>query len=154
MPMLSDELFETIIHNTPLISIDLIIEDENKNILIGKRNNRPARGFWFVPGGRVLKDESLDDAFMRLTDIELGTQISRRDAGFIGIYEHFYNDNFYSDEFSTHYIVLAYKITLNKAELVLPEVQHNEYCWVSESELLNNGQVHFNTKAYFLNHKG
>lgn len=152
--MLSDELFETIIHNTPLISIDLIIEDESKNILIGKRNNRPARGFWFVPGGRVLKDESLDDAFMRLTDIELGTQISRRNAGFIGVYEHFYNDNFYNEEFSTHYIVLAYKIIIDRAELMLPEVQHNEYCWVSESELLNNGQVHFNTKAYFLNHKG
>ncbi|HGY7193620.1 TPA: NUDIX domain-containing protein, partial [Escherichia coli] len=60
---LDDNAFKNIIRNTPLISIDLIIQNEKDEYLVGKRNNRPARGFWFVPGGRILKDESLDNGF-------------------------------------------------------------------------------------------
>ncbi|EIB9633284.1 GDP-mannose mannosyl hydrolase, partial [Escherichia coli] len=48
---LDDNAFKNIIRNTPLISIDLIIQNEKDEYLVGKRNNRPARGFWFVPGG-------------------------------------------------------------------------------------------------------
>ena len=29
---------------------------------MGQRTNEPARGSWFVPGGRILKDEPLDEA--------------------------------------------------------------------------------------------
>ncbi|HGU2589280.1 TPA: NUDIX domain-containing protein, partial [Escherichia coli] len=47
--------FATIVRSTPLISIDLIVENEFGEILLGKRINRPAQGYWFVPGGRVLK---------------------------------------------------------------------------------------------------
>lgn len=151
MSLLNDELFKSIILNAPLIAIDLIIEDENKNILIGKRNNRPARGFWFVPGGRILKNESLNSAFIRLTVSEIGIQIKRSEGTLLGVYEHFYDDNFYNETFSTHYVVLAYKLSVTSKDLVLPIIQHNDYCWVSESALLDNEQVHFNTKAYFIN---
>ncbi len=53
--VLNDSLFKTIVANTPLISIDLIIQNSQKKILLGKRINRPAQGYWFVPGGRVRK---------------------------------------------------------------------------------------------------
>ena len=50
---LSQQAFATVVESTPLISIDLIVENEQGEILLGKRTNRPARGYWFVPGGRV-----------------------------------------------------------------------------------------------------
>lgn len=50
---LSQEDFATVVRSTPLISIDLIVENERGEFLLGKRTNRPAQGFWFVPGGRV-----------------------------------------------------------------------------------------------------
>ena len=69
--MLPVDTFKTIIASTPLISIDLIIRNKNGDVLLGKRINRPAQGFWFVPGGRVLKDESFALAFKRLIKVEL-----------------------------------------------------------------------------------
>lgn len=63
---LSDETFKSVIQHTPLISIDLIVRNEQGEVLLGKRVNAPAKGYWFVPGGRVRKNETLDDAFVRL----------------------------------------------------------------------------------------
>ena len=56
---LRHEDFATVVRSTPLISIDLIVENAHGEFLLGKRLNRPAQGYWFVPGGRVQKDEPL-----------------------------------------------------------------------------------------------
>ncbi|HFP9333021.1 TPA: GDP-mannose mannosyl hydrolase [Raoultella planticola] len=147
---LDDNTFKNVIKNTPLISIDLIIQNEKSEYLVGKRNNRPARGFWFVPGGRIQKDESLDNGFARLTNNEIGIERMRNESIFLGIFEHFYDDNFYDSAFSTHYIVLAYKISIISNGFVFPHDQHNEYQWMSVDEILNNDLVHVNTKTYFM----
>ncbi|VEB85871.1 GDP-mannose mannosyl hydrolase) [Citrobacter koseri] len=78
---LRQEDFATVVRSTPLISIDLIVENERGEFLLGKRTNRPAQGYWFVPGGRVQKDETLEKAFERLTQAETGaafTAVRRR----------------------------------------------------------------------------
>jgi colanic acid biosynthesis protein WcaH len=51
---LDDTTFKTVIASTPLISIDLVVKNTKGEYLLGYRNNRPAQGFWFVPGGRIL----------------------------------------------------------------------------------------------------
>ena len=109
---LETELFKSIVEHTPLISIDLIIRNEDGKALLGQRLNRPAQNYWFVPGGRILKDESFENAFKRVTFEELGVQISINEAKFLGIYEHFYSDNFSGTCFSTHYVVHGYEISL------------------------------------------
>jgi colanic acid biosynthesis protein WcaH len=147
------ELFGQVIDATPLVSIDLVIQDAQGQVLLGKRVNRPAKGFWFVPGGRVRKNEMLDEAFQRLTNIELGIELSRNDATLLGVYQHLYEDNALEIEnVSTHYVVIAYKIKLNAAlpnENVRLDDQHSDQRWWSEQELLLSSEVHANTKAYF-----
>lgn len=145
--MLPLATFKTVIASTPLLSIDLIIKNSEGKILLGKRTNRPAQGFWFVPGGRVLKDEQLDKAYVRLLNSELA--LDKCEAKFLGVYQHFYADNFSEDDFSTHYIVLAYELIFNGSIINLPNEQHNEYRWFKESELLNHSEVHNHTKWYF-----
>jgi colanic acid biosynthesis protein WcaH len=145
--MLPLENFKTIVASTPLVSIDLIVRNLQYEILLGKRTNRPAKGYWFVPGGRVLKDESLEKAILRLTAAELNVASSR--ANFKGVYQHFYDDNFSTDDFTTHYIVLAYEIFLDEDLLSLPLEQHSEYHWFTENQLLKNQEVHEHTKWYF-----
>lgn len=56
---LDNTTFSTVLDSTPLVSIDLVIENTQGEILLGERKNRPAQGYWFVPGGRILKNESL-----------------------------------------------------------------------------------------------
>ena len=91
--ILSKEVFSTVVENTPLIAIDLIVQNDKGQVLLGKRVNEPALGFWFVPGGRIFKDETLDMAFSRTVQEELSIEMNRVDAEFDKTYEHFYDNN-------------------------------------------------------------
>lgn len=144
---LDKTLFATIVSHTPLLSIDLIVRNSEGKILLGKRRNEPAKGYWFVPGGRVFKDEHLDAAFERIAKEELGIDIKRKEAEFLGVYEHFYNNNVFNDNFSTHYIVLGHKIAIE--ENITLNDQHDAYRFFTEQELLQDTQVHRYTKDYY-----
>ena len=151
--MLPLKTFKTVIASTPLISIDLIVRNSQQQILLGKRINKPAQGYWFVPGGRVLKDETLECAYKSLVKKELGIKekaIESINAKFKGIYQHIYNDNVTGGgDFSTHYVVMAYEVEFDGSLNSLPKDQHNNYKWFSEKTLLLDDSVHENTKWYF-----
>ncbi len=154
MHNLSIEDFKNIIRNTPLISIDLVIENPEGKILLGWRNNLPAKGYWFVPGGRIHKDEHFADAFRRIVKTETNLLVEITDVTFLGVYEHIYpGENFSGDpSFGTHYIVIAYRVKLNQPVLDLPKEQHADYWWATIDEILEDSNVHVNTRNYFNGH--
>ena len=78
---LGQQAFLEVIDRTPLVAIDLVVVDPQQRVLCGKRTNQPARGFWFAPGGRILKGETLDAAFARIATAELGADEWRRADG-------------------------------------------------------------------------
>nr|WP_158972880.1 GDP-mannose mannosyl hydrolase [Paraglaciecola sp. L3A3] len=145
---LDDNTFSTVITSAPLVSIDLLVKNKQNQYLLGLRNNRPAKGYWFVPGGRILKDETIDAAFIRLTKEELGVTFERTDAVFLGPYEHFYKDYVFGTDTSTHYVVLAYTIVIDINLAELPNSQHCQYQWLSREDLLNSDSVHKHSKWY------
>ena len=148
--MISDEQFLKVIDTTPLVSIDLVLEDPQGKILLGKRTNRPAQGYWFVPGGRIQKNEKLADAIKRISLAELGTELTLSDGQLLGAFDHIYDDNFSGvDGINTHYVVLAYRISLKDDFEIVPDEQHSEMKWWDRKDLLNDPDVHQNTKAYF-----
>ena len=155
MKKLSVEAFGFIIKNTPLISIDLIVENQDGKILLGWRTNSPAKNHWFVPGGRILKDELFKEAFARIVLSEIGLELTIDDAVPLGVYEHMYPcDNFHEDSsYNTHYVVNAYHIKLQHHLDKLPEDQHDKYWWASEKEILKDDLVHQNTQNYFNGHR-
>lgn len=146
---LSREDFATVVRSTPLVSIDLLVENRRGEYLLGRRNNRPAQGFWFVPGGRVQKDETLACAFERLTRAELGQTMTFGQGRFYGVWQHFYGDNFGGEDFSTHYIVLGFRLQVDSQALRLPDEQHAAWRWQLPEALLASTDVHDNTRAYF-----
>ena len=150
---LEKELFSSIIQNAPLISIDLVVKNSNDKILLGKRVNKPAKNSWFVPGGRIFKDETMQDAFKRITKDEIGKAYDISNASFKGVYQHFYDDNVFNDNFSTHYIVLGFELVI-KEELSLGTVQHEKYKWFDEDVLLASTEVYTYVKDYFKKEKG
>ena len=149
---LNSETFQTVVSSTPLVSIDLVVQNAHGEVLLGQRLNRPAQGYWFVPGGRILKNESLDQAFHRLALTELGAAFPRSRARFLGVYEHFYADSVFgaaADQPDTHYVVLGYQFCLTACErLQLPHVQHDTYRWWPVAEAHASDCVHDNTRAY------
>lgn len=148
---LDSRSFLDVVRNTPLVSIDLVVMDNNGSVLLGQRKNAPAKNYWFVPGGRIYKNETLDMAFTRISQTELGRAYKRKSACFLGNYDHIYDDNFAEvSGIGTHYVVIAYKITVTRQELALPNEQHSSYQWLPASEIKIRNDVHVNTMAYFM----
>jgi len=145
--MLDDATFKTIIDSTPLISIDILLKKDGK-VLLGKRINKPAQGYFFSTGGRVYKNETINNAMTRIAKNELNIEL-KSIPRFIGVFEHFYDDSIYQDV-STHYINLAYEVETQET-LNLPVEQHNEYQWLTINELLKSKQVYKYVKDYFKN---
>lgn len=149
---LDSKTFKTVVASTPLVSIDLLVQDSEGRLLLGHRTNRPAQGYWFAPGGRILKNESLDQAFNRISETELGKSFERTDARLLGIYEHFYRDSSFGVEGNapdTHYVVLGYLIKVQEASCLAPTPeQHDSYRWWTASQIEGSTEVHENTRAF------
>lgn len=149
---LDSKTFKAVVASTPLVSIDLLVQDSQGRLLLGHRTNRPAQGYWFAPGGRILKNESLDLAFSRISEAELGKSFERGNARLLGIYEHFYRDSSFGVEGEapdTHYVVLGYLIKVQDANCLAPTPeQHDSYRWWTAAQIEGSKDVHENTRAF------
>ena len=150
-PKLREEQFKQLICYGPLVAIDLIVKNKNGEVLVGLRKNAPAKGFFFVPGGRIYKNETLQQAFTRIVQVELGTPVDFSQAKLLGAFDHIYiNDNFYAEAgLDTHYVTLGYLLPEMDSLAALPEDQHHECRWVPIPDLLQDATIHENTKNYF-----
>ena len=139
-----------IIKAAPLVSVDLVIKSPAEEVLLGKRVNHPAKGFWFVPGGIIVKNETINHAMKRISEREVGKDLSANAPHLLGVYEHIYEDNFLNVAgINTHYVVLAFVISLKSEIEVKPDEQHSDLKWWKIDQLVEEATVHPNTKAYF-----
>jgi colanic acid biosynthesis protein WcaH len=145
---LDDHEFLKVVRATPLVSIDLLIENGQKQVLLGKRLNQPAKGFWFVPGGRIRKNELVGEALTRLVREELGGVMKQ--STLVGVFDHIYPDNFAGEPgINTHYVVIAFRGQLVQDATIKPDPQHSDLKWWPPKDLLASPHVHENTKRYF-----
>ena len=127
--MLDVLTFKTVVENTPLVSIDLCLVCDGQ-ILLGKRTNEPLKGEWFTPGGRIHKNETWQDALLRIIEVELGLSgIAIEDFCLMGVWDHFYNNSAVDQGISTHYVNLPHYVRFkSKPEITLDD-QHAEFEW-------------------------
>ncbi len=148
---MDNQRFLQVIDSTPLVSIDLLLENNKGEILLGKRINRPAQNYWFVPGGRIRKNETIASAVERISNNELGQQLTVARLQAAGNYDHIYDDNYLnSPGINTHYVVLAYRGSLSEKLSLSKDQQHAELAWWPIDKLLQADDVHQNTKNYFI----
>jgi|GEM_PF-94320 len=158
---LSDRNFADVIKKAPLVSVDLIIRDRKDRVLLQFRGDRPAKGFWFVPGGRIWKFESVEDAILRVFRNEVQCKypdiiIDTSEFYPLFVYKHVYEkDNKYKDdsslpdmkEVSTHYVSIAYEFRLDRCY----EDKSNLFKWFTVNELVYGcTSVHDYTKDFFI----
>lgn len=116
--------WQAIVEYSPVVSVDLLIEQDG-GILLGKRENEPLKGEWFVPGGTVLKNEARIDAVNRVAEQELGEPVSIDDC--LGTYEHFYDTSEIEGVDSKHYLATAYRCHLECDDpALIGDDQHSE----------------------------
>ncbi|UOD35869.1 NUDIX domain-containing protein [Deferribacteraceae bacterium V6Fe1] len=148
MSKLSLDIFKLVVQNSPLVSIDFLVVNNNR-YLLGKRKNPPANGFYFTVGGRIFKNEKIEDAQRRILkeELNINDEITSR-SKFLGVFEHFYDDSIFGNNISTHYVNLAYLVGI-KIPDNLPDVQHSEYVWFTKDEIMKNEKIHNYVKLYF-----
>lgn len=142
------EQFKIVVEYAPLVSIDLVTMYQDK-VLLGRRVNKPALGYYFTTGGIVRKNESFQEAQKRIAKDELGIELTH-EPKFIGVFEHFYDDSIF-DSVSTHYVNHGYLLELDSTLVNIPKEQHSEYKWFTIKELLQSDEVHDYVKLYFKN---
>jgi len=106
------EKWEVIVDNVPIVSVDLIVKYEG-GVLLGLRENEPAKGEWFVPGGRVRKGEKLEAAVHRIAREELAVDVDIKSM--LGTYGHFYERSEVGT--SKHYVAHGYHVRTGETEL-------------------------------------
>ena len=84
------EVYSKVIDMMPILCVDIIIMHQGKIILV-KRKNKPLQDRFWIPGGRVLKGESMETAATRKVKEELGIDIKNLKP--IGYFEEHFKEN-------------------------------------------------------------
>lgn len=115
--MIESELYSKIVESIPILCVDGFIISDGR-ILLLKRNNTPAKGQWWVPGGRVLKNESLEKAlFRKITD---ETNLTVNLINRLDVCETIFEDK--------HTVNICYLLTTSDLNVKLNS-EHSEYNW-------------------------
>lgn len=146
--------FATVVQSAPLVSIDLVVVRNHSQILLGQRSNRPAQGYWFVPGGRIYKNETMQQAMQRIAESEIGITPDLIENSFkpqwLGAYEHFYSDSFAAQEaITTHYVALAHLLHVpDNFEPAHRDAQHQAWRWWPLQQAQASSEVHHFSQNY------
>ena len=148
--MLDTKIFKTVIENTPLVSIDLCLVCDGQ-VLLGKRTNEPLKGEWFTPGGRIHKNETWQNALLRIAEVELGLNgIAVEGFSLMGMWDHFYSNSALDQDISTHYVNLPHYAEFQSRPEIILDDQHGEFEWFDLSVVSNNEKSH----PYMRNYAG
>ena len=140
--MLDPKIFRTIVEHTPLVSIDLCLVCRGE-ILLGKRNNEPLKGWWFTPGGRIQKNETWQNGLRRIALSELGLPVEDIDRfTLMGVWDHFYLNSVVDQEISTHYLNLPHYACFETRPEIVADNQHSEFEWFGLKVVVNNEAFH------------
>lgn len=144
------EQFRTIVRDTVLVSLDLLLINERGEVLVGRRTHCPARDYYFVPGGRVMKGETLAAALQRVAKQETGLCLSQDQVVFHGIYDHIYDDSYFEDsDISTQYVVIACRCAVSSDLPIVADMQHESLHFVQIADIASDPKIHPYTRNYF-----
>jgi 8-oxo-dGTP diphosphatase len=104
----------------PIPSVEAIVVKDN-SLLFLKRNNSPAQGQWWFPGGRIRKGESLSQALSREVKQEVGLEITRYEL--VNVYSRVFPER--------HDITIVFLCQCNDNKVVLND-EHSEYKFVEK----------------------
>lgn len=119
------KLYKKIVDILPILCVDIVVKHKGKNLLV-KRRREPAKGKWWVPGGRVLKGETIERAAKRKMKEEAGINI--KIIKLLGYYEKHFKENEFGLKSGIHavsIVVLAEPLSLN----IKLDGQSSDWCF-------------------------
>jgi len=126
---IGEDDYKKILEYMPIVCVDIVIVHKDKALLV-LRNNNPAKGQWWLVGGRILKGERLEEAVKRKAFEETGLSVSVRKK--IGFYETIFQDGpFSSIKGGVHTINVCFLAKcLDKHPKVRMDKTSKDYKWI------------------------
>ncbi|MCR4285157.1 MAG: NUDIX domain-containing protein [archaeon] len=127
--LIPKKLYEQIIENSIISAVDAIIV-YNKKVLVGKRTQEPAKGKWWIPGGRQKKGELPEEAVKRLIKKEIGLDVNI--SKLVGVYDPIFKKTAFPNiKTGVHYVSRVYLVhPINKDFKVNLDKTQKEYKWI------------------------
>ncbi len=129
----SDVEYKSMLENYPIYCVNLVIRGE-KGALLVLRKQEPAINEWWLPGGRVYKNERLEEAAVRKAYEETGLKIKILRK--IGVYEIMFEKNPFNNllnrVYTTNICYLTSQVNKN-LEIKLDKIS-SDYRWVNTIE--------------------
>lgn len=128
--MIPEHLYTQFLSQLPLFCVDAVVVHQGKVLLV-YRTNKPAKDLWWVPGGRVLKNETLEQAVLRKMKEELGVPVIIKKR--LGTYETMFPDAPFPEvSCGVHSVNVAFLITLvNEQDAIQLDTQSSDSQWVN-----------------------
>lgn len=128
--MIPANLYKKIQTVLPIACVDLVIKNSRGEFLLGKRENRPAKGQWFFIGGRVNKGETLHQAVLRKAKEELG--IGVKIIRMLGADQTIFDDGPLG--VGVHSINIVFLVAPKKKSNISLDAQHSNVRWFNKVE--------------------
>lgn len=119
-------LYLEIISNVPIACVDIAIVYHGK-ILLVKRDDKPAKNQWWLPGGRIYKGEMMKDAAKRKALEEVG--IECRVGPIIHTAETIFPDG--PHNVSVHSINSCFILYPVNIPVIKLDIHHKEFVWIN-----------------------
>lgn len=117
-------------NNPPRVGIGVLIQNENSEVLLGKRKGSHAEGEWCFPGGKLDFSETIFDCARREVKEETGLDVV--DCELISIYDEFD----YIESSGYHWVNIGVKAKYEGGEVTLIEPdKFEEWQWFSLDKL-------------------
>lgn len=122
--MIPAEDYRKVLATMPVLCMDCIVVHKGKYLLV-KRKNRPLKGEYWLPGGRVYKNETLEQAAIRKMKEEIGLDV--KIIKLAGFHEFLYEENEFGLD-SVHTVSAIFYVSPISNEVTLDE-QSDDYVW-------------------------
>jgi len=122
---IEDGLYKNILSCLPIACVDVAIAWDG-HILMVIREDKPAQGEWWLPGGRVLKGERMVETARRKAAEEVGLDC------FVGPLVHTAETIFQDGPFgeSVHSINSCFMLYPKKVTTICLDSHHSNYRWI------------------------
>jgi len=127
--ILSDEDYRKFLSAMPIVCVDCLVVNDKGEYLLVKRKNQPLKGEYWVPGGRLHKNERLVDAVHRKMREEIGVDVEIVEN--LGFFEEFFEETEQDAEGGVHSLSVVYLVTLCSYNIKLDD-QSTGWGWFKD----------------------
>lgn len=133
--------YATILSRVAIPCVDLIITDgPARRFILIRRKDKPMKGYFWFPGGRIFKGENIFDAARRKAKEELSVVITPEYI--VGVYETMFPDGIPRVRGGTHTINIVVRAQLPKGAVMRHDRHHSAARWFTRPPRDFNRYLH------------